>query len=94
MESEFFGYEAGAFTGASRKGKIGKFEQANKGSIFLDEINQLSYELQPKILRVMQEREFERVGGTRSIDVDVRFIAAANVPLMELVADGSFRTDL
>ena len=94
MESEFFGYEAGAFTGASRKGKIGKFEQANKGSIFLDEINQLSYELQPKLLRVMQEREFERVGGTRSIDVDVRFIAAANVPLMELVADGSFRTDL
>lgn len=94
MESEFFGYEGGAFTGADKKGKIGKFEQANKGSIFLDEINQLSYELQPKLLRVMQERELERVGGTKSIDIDVRFIAATNVPLAELVQSGSFRADL
>ena len=94
MESEFFGYEAGAFTGANKKGKIGKFEQANKGSIFLDEINQLSYHLQPKLLRVMQEREFERVGGSRSIAIDVRFIAATNVPLEELVEKQRFRPDL
>ena len=94
MESEFFGYEAGAFTGANKKGKIGKFEQANKGSIFLDEINQLSYHLQPKLLRVMQEREFERVGGSRSIAIDVRFIAATNVPLEELVQKQRFRPDL
>lgn len=94
MESEFFGYEAGAFTGANKKGKIGKFEQANKGSIFLDEINQLSYHLQPKLLRVMQEREFERVGGSRSITIDVRFIAATNIPLEELVEKQRFRPDL
>lgn len=94
MESEFFGYEGGAFTGANKKGKIGKFEQANKGSIFMDEINQLSYELQPKLLRVMQEREFERVGGTKSVNVDVRFIAATNVPLGELVQNNQFRADL
>ncbi|WP_419026466.1 sigma-54 interaction domain-containing protein [Emergencia sp.] len=94
MESEFFGYEGGAFTGASQKGKIGKFEQADKGSIFLDEINQLSYDLQPKLLRVMQEREFERIGGSKSIDVDVRFIAATNIPLDELVKNHLFRPDL
>lgn len=94
MESEFFGYEGGAFTSASKKGKIGKFEQADKGSIFLDEINQLSYDLQPKLLRVMQEREFERVGGTKSINIDVRFIAATNVPLEELVKNNQFRADL
>ena len=84
----------GRFTGANKKGKIGKFEQANKGSIFLDEINQLSYHLQPKLLRVMQEREFERVGGSRSIAIDVRFIAATNVPLEELVEKQRFRPDL
>lgn len=94
MESEFFGYEGGAFTSASKKGKVGKFEQADKGSIFLDEINQLSYDLQPKLLRVMQEREFERVGGTKSIHVDVRFIAATNIPLEDLVSSNQFRTDL
>lgn len=94
MESEFFGYEGGAFTGADRKGKIGKFEQADRGSIFLDEINQLSYDLQPKLLRVMQEREFERIGGNKSISVDVRFIAATNVPLEDLVQQNLFRADL
>lgn len=94
MESEFFGYEGGAFTSANRKGKIGKFEQADKGSIFLDEINQLSYDLQPKLLRVMQEREFERVGGTKSIHIDVRFIAATNISLDDLVKNNQFRADL
>lgn len=94
MESEFFGYESGAFTGASRKGKIGKFEQANNGTIFLDEINQLSYDMQPKLLRVIQEREIERIGGTESRDIDVRIITATNVPLEELVAANRFRADL
>lgn len=94
LESEFFGYEGGAFTGASRKGKIGKFEQANKGSIFLDEINQLAFEHQPKLLRVMQEKEIERIGGTKSIDIDVRVIAATNVPLDEMVRNQQFRADL
>lgn len=94
MESEFFGYEGGAFTSANKKGKIGKFEQADKGSIFLDEINQLSYDLQPKLLRVMQEREFERIGGTKNINIDVRFIAATNIPLHEMVKTNQFRADL
>ena len=94
MESEFFGYEGGAFTGANQKGKIGKFEQANGGTIFLDEINQLSFPLQPKLLRVIQEREFERVGGTKTIDLDVRFITATNVALESLVQKGEFREDL
>ena len=94
MESEFFGYEGGAFTSADKRGKIGKFEQADKGSIFLDEINQLSYDLQPKLLRVMQEREFERIGGTKNINIDVRFIAATNIPLHEMVKNNQFRADL
>ena len=94
LESEFFGYDKGAFTGADAKGKIGKFEQADKGTIFLDEINQLSYELQPKLLRVMQEREFEHVGGNKSISVDVRFIAATNIPLENLIREKLFRVDL
>ncbi len=94
LESELFGYEGGAFTGASSKGKIGKFEQANKGTLFLDEINQMAYEHQPKLLRVIQEREFERVGGTKSIKTDIRFIAATNVPLQQMIYTREFRQDL
>lgn len=93
-ESELFGYEGGSFTGAAKNGKIGKFEAANGGSIFLDEINSLPLEIQPKLLRVLQEREVEHVGGTRSIPVDVRMIAATNVPLQDLVESGAFRRDL
>lgn len=93
-ESELFGYEEGAFTGARRGGKMGKFELANGGSIFLDEINQLPYELQPKLLRVLQERELERVGGKEILPLDVRVIAASNVPLEKLVQAGTFREDL
>lgn len=94
MESEFFGYAAGAFTGASRKGKIGRFQIANKGSIFLDEVNLLPMTMQPKFLRTLQEREIDPVGGTESVPIDVRVIAATNVPLENLVAEGKFRSDL
>ena len=94
MESEFFGYEDGAFTGAHRGGRMGKFELANGGSLFLDEINQLPMTIQPKFLRVLQEREIERVGGKKVIPLDVRIIAAANAPLEEMVRGGSFRSDL
>jgi transcriptional regulator with PAS, ATPase and Fis domain len=93
-ESEFFGYEEGAFTGAVRGGKIGRFEFADKGSLFLDEINQLSLAIQPKLLRVLQEREIERVGGKESIPVNVRLITASNVPLENMVQNGTFREDL
>lgn len=94
MESEFFGYEEGAFTGARRGGKIGKFELANGGSLFLDEINQLPMTIQPKFLRVLQEREIERVGGKKVIPLDIRIIAAANTSLEGMVHNGSFRSDL
>lgn len=94
LESEFFGYESGAFTGAKKGGKEGKFEMANKGSIFLDEINQMPLFLQPKILRVLQEKEVERVGGKKSIPLDVRIIAASNVNLEKLVKEKKFRSDL
>lgn len=94
MESEFFGYAAGAFTGASRKGKVGRFQIANKGSIFLDEVNLLPLTMQPKFLRALQEREIDPVGGTKSIPVDVRVIAATNIPLHKLVEEGKFRSDL
>lgn len=94
IESELFGYEYGAFTGAKKGGKIGKFEMADKGSIFLDEINQLSHILQPKLLRTLQEREIERIGSEKSIPVDVRIIAATNIPLEKMVKDGTFRSDL
>lgn len=93
-ESEFFGYEYGAFTGAKRGGKEGLFETANHGSLFLDEINQMSYFIQPKILRVLQEREVTRVGGTASTPVNVRLIAACNEPLEQLISEGKFRKDL
>ena len=94
MESELFGYEAGAFTGAKKTGKKGKFELADGGSIFFDEINQLPLTMQPKLLRVLQEREVERVGGSLPMPVDVRVISATNVPLERLVQERRLRQDL
>lgn len=94
MESEFFGYAAGAFTGASKRGRVGRFELADKGSIFLDEINLLTPTMQPKFLRVLQEMEIDPVGGDKSIPIDVRVIAASNTPLEALVDRGEFRSDL
>ncbi len=94
MESEFFGYEAGAFTGAKKNGKPGKFELADHGTLFLDEIHQMPFDMQPKILRVLQEREVERIGALKAIPVDARIISATNVPLEQLVAEERFRQDL
>ena len=94
IESEFFGYVDGAFTGASRRGKPGKFELADGGTVFLDEIGDMSLTLQAKVLRVLQDRVVERLGGTREIPVDVRVIAATNKDLMELLESGRFREDL
>lgn len=94
LESEFFGYEEGSFTGAKKGGKIGKFELANSGTLFLDEINLLDMTLQPKLLRVLQEKEIERVGGSASISVDVRIIIATNKSLEKLVQKKLFREDL
>ena len=93
MESELFGYEKGAFTGAAVT-KPGKFELAHKGTLFLDEVVEIPRDMQVKLLRVLQEQEFERVGGLKTIKVDVRFIAATNRNLMQSVQDGSFREDL
>ncbi|MCL4441381.1 MAG: sigma 54-interacting transcriptional regulator, partial [Firmicutes bacterium] len=93
LESEFFGYAKGAFTGAV-KSKIGRFELANGGTIFLDEIGDMSLNLQVKLLRVLQEMEFERVGGNQTIKVDVRVLAATNRNLRELIRQGRFREDL
>ncbi|WP_054695571.1 sigma-54-dependent Fis family transcriptional regulator [Syntrophomonas palmitatica] len=94
IESELFGYCEGAFTGADKAGKPGKFELADGGSIFLDEVGDLHMNVQAKLLRVLQEFEFERLGGTKTIKVDVRVIAATNQDLMELVKRGKFREDL
>lgn len=94
LESEFFGYEEGAFTGAKQRGKIGKFDLANGGTLFLDEIGDMSLSLQAKLLRVLQEREFYRVGGNVRVKVDVRIIAATNRNLEEMVRQGEFREDL
>jgi DNA-binding NtrC family response regulator len=93
LESELFGHERGAFTGAYQK-KLGKFELAQGGTLFLDEIATLKADLQVKLLRVLQEREIERVGGTRRIPVDVRIIAASNADLKRAIAGGAFREDL
>ncbi|MCI6821067.1 MAG: sigma 54-interacting transcriptional regulator [Clostridiales bacterium] len=94
LESELFGYEKGAFTGASEKGKAGKFELADGGTIFLDEIGDMPLHLQVKILHVLQNMRFERVGGSKSIIVDVRVIAATNKNLEKLIDEGKFREDL
>lgn len=93
LESELFGHEKGAFTGAVDR-KIGRLELAHEGTLFLDEIGDLPLELQPKILRALQEREFERLGGSRTIPVNVRLVAATNRDLTQMVADKEFRSDL
>jgi formate hydrogenlyase transcriptional activator len=93
LESELFGHEKGAFTGAIAQ-KIGRFELANKGTLFLDEIGDIPLELQPKLLRVLQEPEFERLGSTRTQRVDVRVVAATNANLAPMVAEKKFRSDL
>ena len=94
LESELFGYEEGAFTGAKKGGKLGKFELAHKGTIFLDEIGDMSLHLQGKLLRVLQERELDKIGGKSNIFIDVRVIAATNKNLEDLVKNGKFREDL
>ena len=94
LESELFGYEKGAFTGANDKGKIGKFELANGGTIFLDEIGDMPLHLQVKILHVLQNMRYERVGGNKTIIIDVRVIAATNKNLEAMIKEGSFREDL
>ncbi|MBT2693651.1 sigma 54-interacting transcriptional regulator [Bacillus sp. ISL-55] len=94
LESELFGYEEGSFTGARKGGKKGVFEQADGGTLFLDEIGDISMKLQARLLRVLQEQEIRRIGGTRNIPVDVRIIAATNKNLKEMIEKGEFREDL
>ena len=94
LESELFGYEPGSFSGASREGKVGLFELAHQGTIFLDEIGEIPVALQAKLLRVLQEKEIRRIGSTTVIPVDVRVIAATNVNIQEQIAQGRFRSDL
>lgn len=94
LESELFGYEEGAFTGAKKGGKIGKFELANTGTIFLDEIGDMPMNMQVKLLRVLQEKEIDKVGGNKTKKIDVRVIAATNKDLKKLVQQGKFREDL
>lgn len=94
LESEFFGYEPGSFTGADKRGKIGKLDLANGGTLFLDEIGDMSPALQAKLLRVLQDREFYRIGGTEQISVDIRVIVATNRALEQMVEKGEFREDL
>lgn len=94
MEAEMFGYVGGAFTGAAKTGKMGRLEMADSGTLFLDEIGDMPLALQSKLLRVLQEREFERLGGTKSIKVNVRVIAATNKNLNKAISEGEFRADL
>ena len=94
IESELFGYDKGSFTGAVKEGKIGLFERAHGGTIFLDEISELPFNLQSKLLRVIQEREIIRVGGSKVVPIDVRIISSSNKNLLELVRDKQFREDL
>ncbi len=93
LESELFGHERGAFTGAIAQ-KVGRFELADKGTLFLDEVGDIPLALQPKLLRVLQEQEFERLGGTRTQQVDVRLVAATHRDLTDMVGKGEFRSDL
>jgi transcriptional regulator with GAF, ATPase, and Fis domain len=93
LESELFGHEKGAFTGAISQ-KIGRLELAHQGTLFLDEVGDIPLELQPKLLRALQEKEFERLGSTRTLKVDVRLIAATNRDLAKMVAEKEFRSDL
>lgn len=94
IESELFGYEQGAFTGARSKGKIGLIEKANNGTIFLDEIGELSLDLQSKLLQVLEKSEFFRVGGVESVQVNIRFLVATNANLTEMIKENKFRNDL
>lgn len=94
IEAELFGYVEGAFTGASKGGKLGKFELANGGTLFLDEVGTLPLDMQAKLLRVLEEREYERIGGNQKIAVDIRVIAATNEHLSDMVQKGKFREDL
>ena len=94
LESELFGYESGAFTGAKKEGKIGKLELANGGTVLLDEISSMPFSMQAKLLRVLEEREFEKVGGHAGIKIDIRVITCTNENLSKLVAKGRFRQDL
>ncbi|TKG90102.1 sigma-54-dependent Fis family transcriptional regulator [Puteibacter caeruleilacunae] len=94
FESELFGYVEGAFTGARKSGAIGKLEAAQGGTLFLDEIGELPLDLQPKLLRVLQQKEMYRVGGTDKVDLDVRIVCATNRPLEEMVKEKTFRSDL
>jgi formate hydrogenlyase transcriptional activator len=93
LESELFGHERGAFTGAAAQ-RMGRFELADKGTMFLDEVGDIPMELQPKLLRVLQEQQFERLGGTRTIQTNVRLIAATHRNLAQMVDEGKFRQDL
>jgi len=93
LESELFGYERGAFTGALTQ-KIGRFEMANHGTLFLDEVGDIPPDLQPKLLRALQEHAFERLGGTRTIPIDVRLVAATNRDLLQMMREKLFRADL
>jgi transcriptional regulator with PAS, ATPase and Fis domain len=94
IESELFGYEEGSFSGASKGGKMGKFQLADGGTLFMDEIGDMPFQMQAKLLRVLQEGEIEKIGRQNNIPIDVRVIAATNKPLEQMVKEGTFREDL